>query len=313
MPLLTVGTRRAITTAFANPGATSDFLRLIGLLESTGPAYYVHATDGSNAAGAGLHPDSPYASVAYALNNMPTSAASKGAVIFCLPGHTETLSAAAGWDVDTAGVSIIGLGAGSLRPQITMGTAATVDIDIDAANVTIENVDFIANVADIVAAIDVNADHFTIRNCRFIEATNLNFLICIQDAAAGGSDYMTIDGCRAHCPDAANTHFVNFAGTGTGHTVTNNILIGDWGTMAIGGAGVVTNVYCCDNQISNAATDNDSCINFAATATGICDRNLCSGGAAQANGITATGMSQNLNYYGVVSEDLQGILDPIVT
>ena len=51
--------------------------------------------------------------------------------------------------------------------------------------------------------------------------------------------------------DAANTHFVNFAGTGTGHRIIGNELIGDWGTMAIGGAGVVTNAVIRDNVISN--------------------------------------------------------------
>jgi hypothetical protein len=83
--------------------------------------------------------------------------------------------------------------------------------------------------------------------------------------------------------------------------------------MCIGGAGVVTAATVLDNHISNAATDNDSCINFAATATGICHRNLVASGAAQANQITATAMSVNQNYGAVVSEDLSGILEPIAT
>ncbi len=206
-----------------------------------------------------------------------------------------------------------GLGNGSDTPTVTFGTANTADVDIDAANVTVENLHFIANFADVAAAIDVNADDFTLRNCRFTEGTNLNFLICVQDAAAGGSDRITIEGCHAICPDTANTHFVNFAGTGTGHVVRDNILIGDWGTMCIGGAGVVTYATVIDNVISNAASDNDSCINFAAAATGICMRNLCAGAAAQANGVTATAMAVAENYYGVVSEDLSAILEPIAT
>jgi len=42
-------------------------------------------------------------------------------------------------------------------------------------------------------------------------------------------------------------------------------------------------------------------------------RNLCCGAAAQANGITATAMAICENYYGVISEDLSGILEPIAT
>lgn len=37
------------------------------------------------------------------------------------------------------------------------------------------------------------------------------------------------------------------------------------------------------------------------------------GGAAQANGVTATACLISQNYYGVVSEDLSAILDPIAT
>lgn len=235
-------------------------------------------------------------------------------VIYLLPGHAETISAAAGLVIDVAGITIIGIGNGTLQPKFTLDTAATADIDIDAANVTIENVHFTANYADIAAAIDVNADDFTLRKCRFTEtATNMNAKIWVQDAAAGGSDRITIEDCYAIARDAANTHFINLAGTGDGHIIKGNTLIGDWGTMAIGGAGVVTNITILDNVISNAAIDNDSCINLAATATGIVMRNLACGGAAQANGITATACALAQNYYGVVSEDLSAILEPIAT
>lgn len=299
----------ARTELFVNRQAGGMFsIENMGL--GTGQRFFVHSVTGTDAAGGGQNPDAPLATIDYAIG---LCTASKGDIIYVMPGHAETLTAAAGIDADVIGISIIGLGNGSLRPRVTMGTADTVDVDIDAANVLIQGIDFQAAIADIAAAIDVNAVNFTIRDCGFYEATDLNFKICIQDAAAAGSNYMTIEDCKAYCPDAANTHFVNFAGTGTGHIVRRNILIGDWGTMAIGGAGVITVATCVDNVISNKASDNDSCINFAATATGICMRNLACGGAAQANGITATAMAIAQNYYGVVTEDLSAILDPIAT
>jgi hypothetical protein len=160
----------------------------------------------------------------------------------------------------------------------------------------------------------VNADDFTLRGCKFLEtATDMNAKIWVQDAAATASDRITIEDCYVLAPDAANTHFVNFAGTGDGHKIIGNTLIGDWGTMAIGGAGIVTNIVIADNIISNKATDNDACINLPATTTGIVVRNLCCGGAAQANGITATACAIAENYYGVVGEDLSAILEPIAT
>ena len=277
---------------------------------TTGSIFFVHSGTGTDGEGYGQNPDAPCATIDYAVGLCTDS---KGDRIYVMPGHAESLAAAAGIDADKIGISIIGLGNGSNRPRVTMGTADTVDIDIDAANVTIQGIDFVANFLNIAAAIDVNADDFTLRDCRFYEGTNLNFLIVVQDAAAGGSDRITIENCRAICTDADNTHFVNFAGTGDGHRVIGNELIGDWGTMCIGGAGVVTNAVIRDNMISNACATNDTCINFAATATGICVRNLCCGGAAQANGITATAMAIAENYYGVVTEDLSAILDPIAT
>lgn len=278
---------------------------------TTGEYFFVSSATGTNGAGYGKSPDKPVATIDYAVGLCTAGA---GDIIIVMPGHAETVSAAGGLDLDVSGITIRGIGAGALQPTVTLDTATTADIDIDAANITIENIHFRANFADIAAAIDVNSDDFTIRRCRFSEvAANMNAKIWIQDAAAGGSDRITIEDCHCIDADAANTHFVNFAGTGDGHIVRRNVLIGDWGTACIGGAGVVTNAVITHNLISNAASDNDACINFAATATGICMHNHACGAAAQANGITATAMAISQNFYGVVSEDLSAILDPIAT
>ena len=275
-----------------------------------GTEFYVDYTNGDNGR-AGRSKATSVQTLTYALS---LATANQDDVIYLLPGHAETISAAAGLAINKAGVTIVGIGNGSLQPTFTLDTAATADIDIDAANVVIQNVHFRANYADVAAAIDVNADDFTLRGCRFTEvATNMNAKIWVQDAAATASDRITIEDCYAIALDAANTHFVNFAGTGDGHVIKGNTLIGDWGTMVIGGAGIVTNCVVVDNVISNAASDNDACINLPATTTGIVMRNLCCGAAAQANGVTATACAVAENYYGVVSEDNSAILDPVAT
>lgn len=95
--------------------------------------------------------------------------ANAGDVIIVMPGHTETVTAAGGLDLDIAGITILGLGNGNDRPLINLTTATTADIDIDAANITIENVIIDLTGIDAVAAgIDVNANDFTLRNCRVI-------------------------------------------------------------------------------------------------------------------------------------------------
>ena len=259
----------------------------------------------------GKTPSTPLNSIDYAVG---LCTAGRGDLIVVLPGHSELVPSAGALDLDVAGITIIGIGRGTSQPKISFTTATTADMDIDAANITIIGMHFVAGFADVAAAIDVNKTDFSLIGCRFSQsAVDLNVKIWVQDAADAESDRITIRDCHCIAYDAANTHFVNFAGTGTGHIVTGNILIGDWGTACIGGAGVVTRATVMDNHISNAATDVDSCINFASTATGICHRNLVASGAAQANQITATAMSVNLNYGAVVSEDLSGVLEPATT
>lgn len=274
---------------------------------STGSRFFVHSGTGTDGAGYGRNPESPFATIDYAI---ALCTANKNDIIYVMPGHAEAISAAAGIVCDIAGVSIIGLGNGSNRPTVTFDTDAGTDIDIDAANVLIENIIFSANFADIAAAIDVNADDFTLKRCHFqATATDMNFKICVQDAAATASDRISIIGCTSHMLDAVDTHFINMAGTGDGHIVNDNILHGNWGTMCIGGAGVVTRCTILRNVIFNIATDADACINMAATATGICAFNATAGGHAT-DGIVPGDLGSIENYYELSTSNLSGILEP---
>lgn len=285
----------------------------VGGAFTTGNVFFVDS--GASLAGdnvsSGKTPGAPFATIDYAVG---MCTANNGDIIYVMPGHAEVVTAAAGLALDVAGISIIGIGRGTDQPTVTLTTADTADVDVDAANILIENINFVAGFADIAVMIDVNATDCTIRNCRFTQsAVDLNALVCIEDALLLASNRLTVEGCYALMYDAANTHFVNFVGTGDGYIIRNNILIGDWGTMAVGGAGIVTYVTIMDNVISNQANTNDGCINLDTGSTGIVMRNLCAGAAAQANGITATACAVAENYYGVVSEDLSAILDPIAT
>lgn len=280
---------------------------------TTGNIFFVNSGTGTNAAGYGRSPEAPLASLAYFFSaDIPT--ASNGDVVYLMPGHAEVVSAAAGIDMDIAGVTVIGLGNGTLQPKITFDTDAGADLDVDAANTTIENVHFSANFADITAAIDVNAQFCTIRGCRFSEtAANMNAVIWILGGSTTTSNGLRVEDCEVHDADAANTHFISLPGTDVGNVIRRNLMYGDWGTAAIGAAGNVVNVQIHDNRIYNAATDNDSCINIAAAGTGYVSNNFVTSGAAQANGITAAGCGKCNNFQGVNAEDLSALLDPVLT
>jgi hypothetical protein len=286
------------------PGGVFDY---VSIDRYPGDVWIVQSTHAAanDTTGYGTSPDGPFATLDYAVGMCAA-----GDVIICMPGHAEVVATAGALALDVAGITIIGVGEGTLNPTITI-TDAAADVDVDAANITVEHMTFAAGDADITAAIDVNACNFTMRRCRFLgDNAGLNALIWVQDALAGASDRIVIEDCYVNDVDTSNTHFINFSGTGTGHILRRNTLQGDWGTMAIGGAGIVTRVVITDNDIFNAGNTVDSCINLAATTTGIVARNMCAGAAAVANGITATGCLKAENYYQVLAADLSGLLDP---
>lgn len=283
------------------------------LAEHPGDIYFVDSGSGTDGAGYGKDPDSPFATLDYAVGQCT---ASQGDVIYVMPGHAEVVSDAGDLDLDVAGISVIGLGNGTLQPTVTLDTATDADVDVDAANITVENIHFIADFEDIVAAIDVNADDFTARNCRFTAAeSGHNALIWIQDAAATASDRITVENCFFQDRDSSNTHCINFGGTGDGHIVRDNIFLADCGTAVVGGSGVITNVVIANNLISNAASDADSGIELAATATGIVSGNhvgIALGGDAT-TGISAEACTLIENYVVDTGADRQGVLDPVAT
>jgi len=114
------------------------------------------ATDG---AGYGQNPDSPVATLDYAVG---LCAANKGDTIYVLPGHVETLSAAAAVALDVAGVSVLGLGVGNDRPKFTMDTVNGASIAISAASVTVRNLIVIGNKDGLTQPIDITGNDCTI-------------------------------------------------------------------------------------------------------------------------------------------------------
>lgn len=72
--------------------------------------------------------------------------ASRGDVILVAPGHTETITGAAGIALDVAGVSVIGLGTGSDRPVITISsTDNSGTITQSGNNTRLENIVVVTN------------------------------------------------------------------------------------------------------------------------------------------------------------------------
>jgi hypothetical protein len=130
----------------------------------------------------------PFSTIDYAVGRCT---ASNGDIIAVKPGHTETVTAAAGLDLDVAGIALLGMGSGSLRPTINFTTATSADMDVGAANITMVNFLFTGGIDALVAPIDVNAADFALINCEYRDVTGQATDVILADANA---DRLLIEG-----------------------------------------------------------------------------------------------------------------------
>ena len=151
----------------------------------------------------------PFSTITYALTKCT---ANRGDVIMVMPGYTENIAAAAGETWNVAGVAIVGLGSGSLRPQLSFTAAAATHV-ISAANMSFVNIQWVANFADVAVGLDVSAvDGLSFESCWFTEAgANLNFVNVID--LATGADDISFNRCTWIGGDASNDSFI----TGVAH------------------------------------------------------------------------------------------------
>lgn len=216
------------------------------MFQSTGTYFFVSSDTGSNG-NHGLTPEQPFSTIVYAITQCT---ADKGDVIYVMPGHTESVIAAGGIDFSVAGVTIIGLGNGSLRPTVTLGTATAASITVTAANVTIDNFIFVAALDNVATCFTVSGTDCTIKNCEFRDTSDaLHFLSCIlTDAVDNSADGLTVTGCKRMGLAVGSLAFisilqaidrVNFLH----NDVTDAAATGDVGHFLIMAAKVVTNAY----------------------------------------------------------------------
>lgn len=121
--------------------------------------------------------------------------ASRGDFILLLPGHTETITGAAGIALNVAGVTIIGLGNGSLTPTITFTTAITAQMTWTAANVTVQNVKFVVGFDAITAMISITGAYATLLDCT-VQTNTGAFGAVLGILTAATATGLRIERCR---------------------------------------------------------------------------------------------------------------------
>jgi len=254
-------------------GLSSYGIPLIGsgaqIPVTTGDYWFVdsgHTNTGTSTNGSKNHPRS---TIDGAVN-----LASSGDVIIVAPGHSEVIASATSLVLDVAGISIVGLGWGHLRPQLTFSATAS-KIIASVANVKVTGLLFVASVASIVTGVEVTGTDFIMNGCKFwFDATGLEFLV--------GLDLDTAD--RA---EIIGNEFVveNIAGCNTGVRIDNspaakisyNSFKGDYTTAAISGtagsAAASVDIEIVGNLMENRDTTAGLLIDVHDTGTGIITNN----------------------------------------
>lgn len=161
-------------------GLSSFGMPVVGQGVPIARAYkFVCSTYGSNGNEGTL--ESPYATIDYAIG---TCTASRGDTIVVLPGHTETVTAAAGIALDVAGVNIIGIGEGSIRPTVNFTTAVGASFAVTAANCLVKNILFLGGFDALTNPISVAAADFTLDGCEWRDVTGQATDVILTTAAA---------------------------------------------------------------------------------------------------------------------------------
>ncbi len=112
--------------------------------------------------------NSPFATVAYAITQCKSA---RGDIIICMPGHTETVAAAAGVTfTSTTGVTVIGLGRGSMRATFNF-TATASTITMNAANTSFINCLFTGGIDAVVSPIVISAADCVLQECELRDVT----------------------------------------------------------------------------------------------------------------------------------------------
>jgi hypothetical protein len=225
---------------------------------TTGRVFYVDsgAANASNG-NLGDSPERPFATVNGAIDN-PNITADNGDLIYVMPGHNEALTAANAIDVDVAGVSIVGIGAGSNRPTFDYDNSAG-ELVIGAAGVLVENLRFRSSVTAVVNAINIEAagDEFTIRKCDFIDEGDAGGTDEFNDAiiVEAGANRGTIEDNYFDARAAGAVSAIELNGAVLGITIRNNKIMGDYSTANIRGDTTLSEeVIIEDNLLWNGVT-----------------------------------------------------------
>ena len=176
--------------------------------------------------------------------------ANRGDVIYVMPGHVETLTAASDVDFDVAGVRCIGLGHGSKMARFDYTNAAG-DVTIDADDVAIINMNFHANVTSITIGLSVlaGATDSLVQDCLFdVETTTTDEFLIGINYGVGCDGFKVIDTKMDMGLGGAATG-IKLVGATAGGDIKGCTIVGDYSQANIAGITTASTEIYVDNCI----------------------------------------------------------------
>jgi len=273
---------------------TGFFEEIKSGISITGTTFYVSSVTGTSG-NDGLSIDTALTTIDAAVN---LCTANNGDVIFVLPGHNEGITTAAQIDLDVAGISVIGLGKGSLKPTIDFDAQAA-SVAIGADNVTIKNIRFRTSANAVTVGLDIEdgADYAHVDGCEFgfAETATDEFSISIRTNDA--TNYALIENCLFDAGAQAAVTGISFVKDTAGTIVRNNIFRGAFSTACIYGTTTAsTDVLIEKNLFYQGATEPAIELLTASTGT-IRDNDIKTNLATMAASIVADACYLFRNYY----------------
>jgi len=197
--------------------------------------------------------------------------ASNGDIIHISSTHAESFTAADGFDVDKAGLTLIFHGEGQNQATLTFAdTDATVACG--AANVTIFGGRYLAGISAVVLGIAVEAtcDNFTLINPVFPEPATSSYEFLDAIDLAAGADNVKIINAWARSADATGAaHFIEAGnGVNNGLEIINPDIEGEYSVAAIWSDTADLETRIAGGVITNM-TNGQHAVEFTAAATGV--------------------------------------------
>lgn len=230
--------------------------------------YYVDSGNGSDV-NDGRDPGAPMATIDAAVNRC---VAGLGDVILVQPGHTETLAAVIAADV--ADISIIGVGEGTIRPQLTVAFAGD-GISITAANVRVENIYFNEATAAATSDINIAAANAVVKNVHFDAGANDDELITIT----ADGDNALIEDCESVVTADGPDRAISIEAAGVDGLVVRHNLFNGMSAANAWDEGVVYSAVAhtrclIENNLFLYMAANIGGVEFTAAATGLIKDNI---------------------------------------